>query len=429
MISKTKFLALIYCLVITSVGFTQRNGTPQAATIEVHFDKVLVTPHTSQVDSSLAPLIGFLHSHPEDSASWAKYVKPLRPNFWRNKDYFPEYHKWALNYNADFHYQMSLAGGYPAYKKEKEHPHWPQNDYGKWTSFRSDKMIKIPEGIDNFSIDIWNEPNHKTYWPDSDSTFFEMFCETINWLNTNYPNCPVAGPSSTGSTGRKFIDDLIPFMRRWKKRNPDKSLDLNMLAVHGLGQSHEDFMKDLIHLSGKVNSKEWADVGIQSIIYNEYLKSSESTSFSWSLKKLEAFEKYGVKYAARACWGTCQNGSLDGLLVEDENGILKPTENWFGYAAYALMRGKRYEVTNNSDLAIIAGEQENGSKLILVSNVTTGPEADLRLNLNSKSSKRWNIYQITDNGFELKFDHFGENLNFTIQRREHYLISEASISP
>ncbi|MEQ9468761.1 MAG: hypothetical protein RLN88_15230 [Ekhidna sp.] len=224
------------------------------------------------------------------------------------------------------------------------------------------------------------------------------------------------------------MDDLIQFMRRWKLRNPEKKLTLNTLAVHGLGQSHEDFLTDLIYLSNKVNSKQWSDLGINSIIYNEYLRSHESNSFSWSLKKLEAFEKYGVEYAARACWGTCQNGSLDGILIEDANGGYNTTENWFGYAVYSLMTGKRHITKNDSDLATISAEREDGSKIILIANPQIGPEVHLTLKLPSSSVNSWNIYQITDDGIKLVSSKSTNNISISIAKRESYLVSEKSIS-
>ncbi len=398
---KLLFIGLLPIVLIGPVSVS----LDQEVHLTIYTDTILVTPHSSPADSSLVPLVGFLHSHP-DSSLWDQYVKPLKPNFWRNKTYFPDYHLKGLKYNPEFHYQMSLMGQFDALGKGSKSEFWPHNEPSHWKSHRSDKMSLL-EGLskENISVDIWNEPNlpNNKYWQGTDTSFFEHFIETLNWLNTEYPQLRVAGPSTTGKTGKEFIENLLNYVMHYLANHSDTHLTLNMLSVHGMGQPYHQFLRDLIFLSNLVYSEnEYDSLSIESLIYNEYLTRKESQHFSLALRKLSDFEQYGVKYAGRACWGTCQNGSLDGLLNVDGTTI-SPNENWYGYYFYSLVRGKRFTTRHPSSVSCISGLTENNQPIVIIGNcseVTKAVKIDFIDTLNKYLPSNWILHKLTPHGLE-----------------------------
>jgi len=258
-----------------------------------------------------------------------------------------------------------------------------------------------------------------------------MFCETINFLNENHPELPTAGPSATGSTAREFTKGLLSYMAIWKFNNPNDSLRLDWIAIHGLGQNQKAFLSDLQYWSKEVyENKNYAKIGVTDLIYNEYIRrGEESKYFAWALRYLEAFEKYGVKYAGRTCWGTCNDGTLDGLLSIDSSGRYFPNENWFGYASYAKLTGKRYVVQKTNRLSIIAGEvKENQTKLILLSN-TENFNVDCLMSARGLETNKLNyFYEISDKGL-IAIDRLPNwEEGFIVKAKTSYLISELPIT-
>lgn len=425
--SKTNLAVLTIMLATAGTGYYLNTIPRSPIKLHVDFDSILVTYQTHPTDSSLAPLVGFLHSYP-DTALWDKFVSPLKPIFWRNKTFYPNFYDKARDVNPDLHYQIVLSDFYPSNHKPKDHPDWPFNNYSKWTEFRREKMELIPENVSNISIDIWNEPNLEQgqYWQGTQESFFELFCETASWLNIHYPQYMIAGPSATGKDAQQYIERMIKYMEDWKRKHPEAPLKVDMLAIHGIQPSFEKLLTDLQYYSNKIYVEEaYKSLKIKNLIYNEYLTKKESNHFSYSLRMLEVFEKHSVKYAARACWGTCKNGSLDGLLSEKENDNYLANEVWFGYAQYANIDGKRYNVKKDgADLAVIAGEnKESKSKIILVGNPKNREvKVELYFTSNTHSSK-WFTYVISHSGLVKQSESSTSVLNLFLEAEQTLLIS------
>lgn len=386
---------IIYCIFFGLVALSSLRCKAQEAEVIISFNENLNT-RSSNADASITPLVGFLHSYPAlDSLEiWNKMVKPLKPKFWRHREFNQALYDRMIKIDATMHYEVVLPGPLRINRDNQNDPQFPFNDPGRWRAYVVKKLNQIPQGL-NVSIDVWNEPNRGHSWNNSSESFFEFFCQTVSLINTIRPDLEVVGPSTTGNQSREFVQALIDYMKEWKKRNVYLPLRLDYLALHSMG-TYNNFRDDISYWSEYMFEKGNADLfETKALIYNEYLYEGKRTqNFSWAIKYLQLFETYGVKYASRACWGNCWDGSLDGLLVE-ENNNMKPSHIWYGYKRYATFTGKRYITSEIKDLGVIVGENDTSEKLILVGNLL---ENTRPITLKVEDLNQVEVFSITKNG-------------------------------
>lgn len=381
-------------LVILTVAFVLI-GNKEVSKVEIDFTEYDSFP---QMDSGgvINPLIGFLHGYPKSSDDWERYVKPLKPTFWRNRTIYEDTLSTLLTYNKNVHYQAVLSGSIRVYREEVSSDRWPFNNQDKWLNYVKDFLNRIPDSLTNqMSLDIWNEPNAK-FWKGTEREFFDLFCETVSLINQLNPQITTVGPSTT-ARGKEYVLQLLKHMREWKLNNPDRPLRLDYLSIHS-GGNYWVFKDAGTFWSQKIiREMAYSDLGIKGFIYNEYLgKGATSDNFAWALKFLSDFEKLGVVHAARACWGTCFNGSLTGLL-DFQDGKVVPNHMWFGYKEYSQFRGHRFKTKSSKDLSVIAADID-GTKKILLGNVNEDNDIVASLVLIGVENSGIKIYEITNEG-------------------------------
>ncbi len=379
--------AILGLILLPTIGCSQKINK-----IEIDFDKNLALP---QMDSlmNLDPLVGFLISMP-DSTEWDRYVSPLKINFWRTNVWDFNILTPLLKKYPNIHIQLVLGDKFPrgSYAKSDEIPF---SGYSQWLQEVNKLLSTIPvEYYSRISIDIYNEPNASRKWPNSYQNFYRFFCETVSYINSTYPDLKIAGPSIEGEESYHFIEEILGYMMKWKALNDDIPLRLDQLTIHALGQSPRKCIQDIpkyLHLIDSAGYKE--SLGIKDLVYNEYCNRNQTDNFADAVRMLESFEKNGIRYASRACWGTCTNGSLDNLLIYDD-GNIKPNQNWYGYKYYSMLIGKRFESVAPEGISVIAGGTRD-HKLGIISSFLDSPSI---LDLRIAGLQDYFVYEILDSG-------------------------------
>ncbi|WP_436514895.1 hypothetical protein [Ekhidna sp. To15] len=387
--------------------------------VEIDFNKSLSLPNMDD-NNQLNPLVGFLISMPEPKL-WDEYLSPLKVNFWRTNEWDFELLTPLLENYPDIHLQLVLGDQY-ARKTYNRANEVPFEGYSTWLNNADNLLSQIPKKYySRISIDIYNEANSERKWPNSYNNFNRFFCETISFINSKYPQLEIAGPSIAGEEAYDLIESTLKYMASWKEINQDLPLRLNQLSIHALGQSPRKCILDIPRYLSLLDEDSLGyKLGIESIIYNEYCNRNQTDYFADAIRMLEAFEMNGVKYAGRACWGTCDNGSMDNL-IEFQDGNPKKKENWYGYQHYSMLDGNRFDIKSRGELSVIAGASRAGNKMCFIANHN---ESAQLVNLKLKNIGNYYLYKIEDSGLRL----VDKTANYELKEKQVLLLSENQLN-
>ena len=402
----------VAALMALQVGHAQKIDSSE---IEIDFETTLVLPQMDTLQR-LKPLVGFLQSIP-DSSLWDQYLSPLDVDFWRVSSWDFDYLIPLLERFPKLHLQLVLQGQFPrtTYYESEEIPF---QDYSGWLQRVYELVDRIPLRYhDRISIDVYNEANAERKWPNTKENFQIFFCETVSSLNARYPTLKTAGPSMGGEECYNLVHDLMRYMIQWKVSNPSKPLKLDQLTIHALGQSPRKSIQDIEKYHALISTYSLdKQLSINHLVYNEYGTRVQMLHFADAIRMLQAFEKNGIKYAARACWGTCKDGSLDDLLDYSMNEV-RPKENWYGYKYYSMLKGKRFRVKTANGIAVIAGTTDDKNRMGFIANYS---ESTHRVTLNVKNIGSFHIYLIEDSGLR----EINPTFQYMLKEKQVILLSE-----
>jgi hypothetical protein len=214
----------------------------------------------------------------------------------------------------------------------------------------------------NAVYDVWNEPDHETFFMNWYGATFERFLETFriahDAVRSVVPNARISGPSLAASYSPARLTQFMDFCKT-------NGLTVQVLALHMLDRDDAslDRMEDDLRVirSNYVDSAEYADVGTEEIHVNEYLGNNNQWLRPGSiLAFMRSMEKTGVDAACRSAWINPDNGSnsafdgsIDGILTGTDH---QPRAAWWAYKWYADGAGTR-----------VAAVSDNGSVVPLAS--------------------------------------------------------------
>jgi hypothetical protein len=284
-------------------------------------------------------------------------LTPLRPAQWRvsmvNRQNAPVY---AAASGAKL--TELLSSDWWEYTNTGQGAAAPWADWNRYTTFIQNMMAWLKSV--NVPIEYWdvqNEPGATGYYapgitPTVDLLLqqFQIASQTIKAVD---PNAKVAAPSldtwrdRTNNSGqldmRTFLDyavlngvqfDAISYHDNTYYHRPDE------YAKDWWGMQPDEVGHSVDRLRKLLTDR--PSLGSPTILVNEYGDPYTSALPGWTLGRIAALEGAGVNEANRACWFTCADGYLDGLLSGDGRTTM-PT--YWLYAFYASMVGDRAPVT------------------------------------------------------------------------------------
>ena len=258
--------------------------------------------------------------------------------------------------------------------------------YSDWVT-RQVRGIEAEEATDHFAIQYWevfNEPMDGHYYAYSDVPSMaetvardeQQYLVAYHAIRAADPKAKIVAPSllswaaSPAAAGgnldmRTFLDfsvlhqvppDAISFHDNGYGPAPD-----GFVTGHQPAQPSE-LDSSVAQLRALLAAR--PSLGNPAILINEYGDSTTSVLPGWDVGRIAAIDAANVAEANRACWNTCGDGYLDGLLAGDGRTTLP---GYRVYAFYAAMQGKRVPVDSSfSDVTGLAAVDSSGIIRFLV---------------------------------------------------------------
>ena len=264
----------------------------------------------------------------------------------------------------------------------------PPADVDKWINICSNIIRHYTEGLWNgfkFNIkywEIWNEPDAKEFkmWRGTLAQFNEFYVKVATELKKRFPHLMIGGPAHT-----KFNEINVEFV----KHCAANKAPLDFYSYHcyspdpyGWIQETPALVRKLLDENGYTNTEihlnewhyfpgEWArlrnDPVYKDHMYNDEMKGMDSAAFLTTVMALwqDTPLDYGAYYTCIGnAWGCYKTG-----------GNIK-TPSWYGLKAFGDI--VRYPVrlkasSSMKEVTVLAGENENGDKAMLLSAFKTRP--------------------------------------------------------
>ncbi len=323
----THLIKITLCIVL----FVSCHREDEYSTDEVH---VLVDFAIPERD--VKSMSGFLHGinidKPEDSL-----IALLEPKLLRSGTGFQEaYSRKAKISKKNILVLSDLWYNGPG----KKFSVMPYENYEVYKKFLED-VIDQTQG--NVIYDIWNEPDVGFIWTGTQQQFYECFKIAHDVIRSKLgKRARISGPSM------HFLPQQLNNFAKFCNNN---DVQLDVFSYHDLYatddvsdvQQHLRFIKEI--------TRKYKNLNVQEIQVNEYGYFGSQQNPSLILGYLYNLEKGGADGACRACWiedkednkvkvGTCWNGSIGGLLTNNE---LKPRASWWAHRLYAESIHKRVQ--------------------------------------------------------------------------------------
>lgn len=275
----------------------------------------------------------------------------------------------------------------------------PPSDVDKWINICSNIICHYTEGLWNgFKYDIkyweiWNEPEcggnkrvdpeaKNLMWLGTLEEFNEFYVKTSTELKKRFPHLKFGGPAHCG------YDDRSEINLKFIKYCADHNAPLDFYSYHcysadpyGWIQTTPAKIREILDDNGypdaEIHLNEWHyfpgdwhrlrnDPAYKTHLYNDEMKGYDSAAFLASTMILwqDTPLTCGAYY-------TCNNGAW-GCYIQGTNGL---TPSWYGLKAYGEI--VRYPIrlqaeSSVENISVLAGENENGEKAILISAFKTG---------------------------------------------------------
>ena len=286
----------------------------------------------------------------------------------------------------------------------------PPSDVDKWINICSNIIRHYTEGLWNgFKYDIkyweiWNEPecsgnkkldpNAKNLmWLGTIDEFNEFYVKTATELKKRFPHLMIGGPAHCNFDSESGINlNFIKYCAAHKA--PLDFYSYHCYSADPCGWIQQTpakirkFLDDNGYPDTEIHLNEWHympadwhrlrnDTGYKTHMYEEEMKGLDSAAYLTTVMALwqDTPLSYGAYY-------TCNNSNW-GCYI---NGSTRPAPSWYGLKAFGEI--VRYPVrlqaeSSVKNVTVIAGEDENGEKAMLISAFQTG-NYDYRITLDTK---------------------------------------------
>jgi hypothetical protein len=307
-------------------------------------------------------------------------IAPLHPSQWRvamvNRQGAPQY---AAATGARV--TELLSGDWWEATKTGQGAAEPWADWDRYTTFIRNMMQWLSSlGTPIAYWDVQNEPGAGGYYasgvtPTVDQllTQYKIAYQTIKSVD---PNAKVVAPSLVTWRDRADQSPGQLDMRTFLDYAVLNGIKFDAVSYHDISYNHrpDEYARDWWGMQpDEVNRSvdrlrqliaDRPSLGNPKILVNEYGDPSTSTLPGWSLGRVAALESANVDEANRACWSTCADGFLDGLLSGDGRTTMP---NYWVYAFYASMAGNRARATSTvSSVTAFAATDESQTTRVLV---------------------------------------------------------------
>jgi hypothetical protein len=255
----------------------------------------------------------------------------------------------------------------------------PWADWNHYSAFVTNMVNWIKaSGITIEYWDVQNEPTSPGYYapgvaPTVD-LLLQQFKVAYQAIKAADPNAKVVAPSLENWSDHSDQSPVPLDMRTFLDFAVLNGLKFDAISYHDIAYFHrvDEYARDWWGMQpDEVNRsvdglrKLIADrpsLGNPAILVNEYGDPYTSALPGWSLGRIAALEAANVDEANRACWSTCGDGYLDGLLAGDGH---TTTPDYWVYAFYASMTGKRVPVTTTASSVTAFAAVESGTVRVL----------------------------------------------------------------
>lgn len=266
------------------------------------------------------------------------------------------------------------------------------------------KKLYLEQG-NRVIYDVWNEPDHRNYWQESDTSFFILFKKVHNLIRSlpNGQSASITGPSTAG-LNKDYLSRFIKFCS-------DNNIRLDYLNWHYMAAINNSASLDKFNreiASVKKIMFQYPNVGIKSIILPEIIGEAQQYSPKAPILFFKTLEENDIEGSCKACWNNskginnCFNNSLDGLFTEDG----QTRSVWWAYQLYAKsLKFRLKSVTDNNLIASTCSLNKDQDTLtVLLVNTSNNNQltCNLRikninnLKLKNKSTVVLSLFEIPD---------------------------------
>jgi len=211
--------------------------------------------------------------------------------------------------------------------------------------------------------DIWNEPDHPTFWGRDQGQFFAAWKHAYQRIRSNDSSAVIVGPSVTGYdryTHGQYLtnfllyaqsNNVLPDVVNWHELSGCKSINADVQAVRAFMASNGIPARP-IDINEYIGETEWSNPGIH----------------SWYLAGLE---RATVRRAAHSIWDEVSGdwsigaGRLAHLLTRDTH---QPRAVWHVYKAYAELAGSMVQISPGIQIDGVAATDTNGTVRVVLGN-------------------------------------------------------------
>lgn len=305
------------------------------------FSQETITIDAGTDDGSFNNYTGFIHGETdlESHASTLNLLLSLKPNFWRNSDWFDTQ---ELATDLSVHTTLVISDFYAnfkgGYSNAKPWLNWAE--YESYVATLVNNYASNGQSPDYW--DVWNEPNDPYYWSGNLSQLIECFKRTRLVLDAINPAIKMVGPSlnSYDGAGIEYILDSLAA----------SGITLDAVSWHEFGLPDSLAVHTSDFNSRKLLNPSWNNPEIH---INEYSPQQTNQIPAYRLGWFYHLEQNDVDWANTACWdnndgsttwSNCMVG-LNGLFWHDEQSPLPVF--WLNLAYAKMLTGKRIFCTHS----------------------------------------------------------------------------------
>ncbi|MFA5137781.1 MAG: hypothetical protein WC728_01020 [Elusimicrobiota bacterium] len=230
----------------------------------------------------------------------------------------------------------------------EKHP----GDGGDWTEWERDVSTTVRKAASlglSVQWDLWNEPDHPTFWKRGWDQFLKTWELTHRAVRAADPSAVIVGPSwSDVRPGDARFFEFLDFCAA-----------NNVLPDYVSWHFPADAVKEAAALRAYVSDKK---LGIRGMQINEYVFKDEMNpgKTAWHIAKIERAKVDG---ACHAVWADEDSGDLDGIL-KDPSGASR-TGRWWVYERYAGILGRLARTEPSGEIELIAGKDGDAVRVLL----------------------------------------------------------------
>jgi hypothetical protein len=256
-------------------------------------------------------------------------------------------------YDAELTIVMSDLWGAEGVTLQPSDPY--PGDGGDWSSYEAFVAQVVRDvkaaGMDGDRIhyEIWNEPDFRDlYFPRPQAQYEETWRRGVRQIRDLDPLARISGPTFT----RMTTSGVGGHMDDWLDMTLASGTPPDILSWHAIipGQVQDPVEE------ARLARKLLAERGLAHVQLelNEYL-SPDQLNPGYNAWHIARLQRAGIEYAALAIYGPCCTFPLlDGLLTE-QDGVLRPTAQWWAHERYASITGTLVSTSPSSDVDAVAG--------------------------------------------------------------------------